>query len=620
MTTSQEVSIDQFIPPEMQSSFLSPAGLGLLACGVVIVIAKYIDSQGGKAKLATARWGGSAEKKAARKLACKQIQQRKHNRVSLFIGTPKNTKALIVNNKRITQIPEDTSTLYLPDAQRGILVCGGPGCGKSFSMLNPLVRSAINQGLPVILYDFKYSEQESATASAKGQAPILAGYALERGYDVTVLAPGFKESAIANPIDFLRNNEDSEMARQLAITLNRNFKLGSDEGGNSFFSNAGDQLVQAVFMFVKGTKYPDIMMCQAILGLPKLVKRIEEAENLNFMVREAFAQFVSVAGSPETAASIVGTASGLFSRFMVPSALAAFCGQTNIPLDLKGRQMVIFGMNKEKRDVIAPLLVSILHLLVSRNVATKRSCPLVLALDELPTLYLPALVDWLNQNREDGLVSILGLQNLSMLEEAYGENTTNAIFGGCATKAFFNPQDDIAAERFSNFLGEEEIKYKQRSRSSGGKGGASISNSDQNSTRKLFDINQFNTLPEGKAVIINPGFRARGQISIPVLQQIRIPKHEIKSEGFSVKAWYEFQKDLASKSSLHIPASEEMNLRRMEAEKLLPLTENTAKSSEKEAQLLAKKAELESRKSQVKARQTQAKSATVQAVKKAHDL
>jgi type IV secretory pathway TraG/TraD family ATPase VirD4 len=579
-TTTKEINPNLFIPPGLESAVISPAGLGILFCGVVIVMAKYIDSKGGKGKLATARWGGRKEKAAARKLGCKQIQARRHNRVSLFVGTPKNTKTYEVNHRRITQIPEDQRTLYLPEAQRGILVAGGPGSGKSFSMVTPLLKSAIDQGFPVILYDFKYAEQESATATSKGQAPSLAGYALERGYEVTVLAPGFPESAVANPIDFLRNNEDSEMARQLAITLNRNFQLGSDSSGNDFFTNAGDQLVQAVFMLAKGTLYPDIMMCQAILGLPKLVHRIEEALDLNFMVREAFAQFVSVAGSPETAASIVGTASGLFSRFMVPAALAAFCGQTNIPLDLKGRQMVIFGMNKEKRDVIAPLLVSILHLLVSRNVAGKRTCPLVLGIDELPTLYLPALVDWLNQNREDGLVSVLGLQNLSMLEEAYGENTTNAIFGGCATKAFFNPQDDIAAERFSNFLGDFEIKYKQRSRSSGGSGGASTSNSDQNSTRKLFEINQFNTLPEGKAVIISPGFRSCGQISLPILEKIKIPQQDIKSEAQSRKIWYEFQSGLASQSSLKTPADEEMRVRREEAKKILPLIENVQQLEE----------------------------------------
>ncbi|MFN6572020.1 type IV secretory system conjugative DNA transfer family protein [Dendronalium sp. ChiSLP03b] len=578
-TTVTEVNPNQFIPPGLESALVSPAGLGLLACGAVIVMAKYIDAKGGKAKLATARWGGRAEKKAARKLACKQMRERKHNRVALYVGTPKNTKVEVLKNKRITYIPEDQKILYLPDVQRGVLVSGGAGSGKTFSMINPLARSAIDQGLPLIVYDFKYCQQESPTQS-KGQTPKLAGYAAERGYKVTVLAPGFIESAIANPIDFLSSETDAEMARQLAIVLNRNFKLNSGDNDSGFFSNAGDQLAQAIFMLVRATRYPDVMMCQAILGLPGLIERLQQAK-LNIWVKQSFTQFLSVAGSPETAASIAGTASGLFTRFMVPSTLAAFCGKTNIPLDLKGRQMVVFGLDKEKRDVISPLLVSILHLLVSRNVAKKRTEPLVLLLDELPTLYLPALVDWLNQNREDGLVSILGLQNLSQLEEAYGEKITNAIFGGCATKALFNPQDDVAAERFSKFLDKEEIKYKQRSRSSGGKGGASVSNSDQNNTRPLFEISQFNTLPEGKAVIINPGFRSRGQIGLPILQKINIPKYDEKAELESLKAWYEIQKTLKENSSVVEPTDEEMELRTLEAERLLPLADKYAKGIKK---------------------------------------
>lgn len=570
---TQQVSSSQIVPPTLQTALYSPMGLALLVCLGALGLAKFLEGRGGVGnKLARARWAGGREKKAARKLACKQLQQRKHNRVALFVGTPKDTKVEITNSKRVTYIPEDPTRLYLPDAQRGILVCGGAGSGKTFSMINPLVRSAIDQGLPIILYDFKYSHQESATASAKGQTPKLAGYAIERGYQVTILAPGFAESCVANPIDFLSSETDAEMARQLAVTLNRNFKLTSGESDGGFFSNAGDQLAQAIFMLARGTCFPDVMMCQAILSLPKLIDRLEQA-NFNPWVKASFSQFLSVAGSPETAASIVGTASGLFTRFMVPSALSAFCGQTNIPLDLKGRQMIVFGMDKEKRDVIAPLLVSTLHLLVSRNVAKKRSEPLVLALDELPTLYLPALVDWLNQNREDGLVSILGLQNLSLLEQAYGKETTNAIFGGCATKAFFNPQDDVAAERFSKFLGDEEIKYKQRSRSSGGKGGASTSLSDQNSTRNLFEINQFNSLPEGKAIIVSPGLRSRSDVGVPLLEQIRIPKSDIKSEAVSIKIWYETQQKLVAQSTLREPAGEELEMRILEAERLLPLVD-----------------------------------------------
>ncbi|MEH2383668.1 MAG: hypothetical protein V7K27_33055 [Nostoc sp.] len=132
--TSTEVNPNQFIPPGLDSAVISPAGLGLLAYGAVIVVAKYIDAKGGIAKLATARWGGTREKTAARKLACKQILSRKHNRVSLYVGTPKNTSSEVVNGIRKTRIPEDATTLYLPEAQRGILVCGGPGSGKSFSM------------------------------------------------------------------------------------------------------------------------------------------------------------------------------------------------------------------------------------------------------------------------------------------------------------------------------------------------------------------------------------------------------------------------------------------------------------------------------------------------------
>lgn len=575
MKTSTQVSADQIIPKSLSDILYSPMGLLLLLSVGALALVRIIEgSKGGrKANLARARWAGRREKTVARQVACQQIRDHLHNRVSLYIGTPRGAQVEIVNDKRRIYLPEDPSRLYLPEAQRGILVCGGPGSGKTFSAINPLIRSAIDQGLPIILYDFKYSRLDSSDSPAKGQTPKLAGYAAERGYQVTVLAPGFPESAIANPLDFLQDETDAEMARQLAIVLNRNFKLNEGGGSDSnFFSNAGDQLAQAIFMLAKGTSFPDVMMCQALISLPKLIERLGQAK-LNPWVKASFAQFLSVAGSPETAASIVGTASGVFTRFMIPSALSAFCGQTNIPLDLKGRQMVVFGMDKEKRDVVGPLLVSILHLLVSRNVAKKRSDPLVLALDELPTLYLPALVDWLNQNREDGLVSILGFQNLSQLEESYGKETTNAIFGGCATKFIFNPQDDVASERFSKFLGEEEVVYKQRSRSSGGKSGSSISHSDQNGTRSLFEINQFNTLPEGKAVIISPGFRSRKDVGLPLLSRIQIPKADIEAEKSSIRTWCEIQKKIASISTLSEPAGSEMERRMLESERLLPLVE-----------------------------------------------
>jgi type IV secretory pathway TraG/TraD family ATPase VirD4 len=122
-----------------------------------------------------------------------------------------------------------------PDAQRGIAVCGGPGSGKTFSVIDPAVRSAINQGFPIILYDFKYPSQTSR----------IAGYAAENGYNVRVFAPGYPESDVCNPLDFLKEDTDSLMARQMAEVLNKNFSTGgANKSEDPFFTQAGDQLTE----------------------------------------------------------------------------------------------------------------------------------------------------------------------------------------------------------------------------------------------------------------------------------------------------------------------------------------------------------------------------------------
>ena len=100
-------------------------------------------------------------------------------------------------------------------------------------------------------------------------------------------------------------------------------------------------------------------------------------------------------------------------------------------MDLDGKQLIVFGLDRNNRDIVGPLLAAILHMIVTRNVSrtVPRSDPLIVALDELPTLYLPALVNWLNENREDGFVGILGYQNIAQLEKVYGKELTRAIFG-----------------------------------------------------------------------------------------------------------------------------------------------------------------------------------------------
>jgi len=203
---------------------------------------------------------------------------------------------------------------------------------------------------------------------------------------------------------------------------------------------------------------------------------------------------------------------------------------------LKGKHLLVIGMKREKQDVVAPLLATVLHMIVTRNVTSKREDPLLVAIDELPTLYLPSLVQWLNVHREDGLSCMLGFQNLVQLEETYGKEVSRAIFGCCATKAIFNPLEPESAKIFSDYLGDEHLKYKSKSRSSGG-GKTSTSTSDQERTRKLFAPEDFLKLPQGNCILISPGYSSKKEANVPRRCNIKIPKVDADRAENSKSRW-----------------------------------------------------------------------------------
>ncbi|WP_254923803.1 type IV secretory system conjugative DNA transfer family protein [Pseudanabaena sp. SR411] len=495
-----------------------------------------------KNKLDHAHWVGGTEIAAARKKAKEQINRRERNKLTLFVvkpklvfpaelisspgvATPNHEKPIEGEKPKVIQVSKTDRTIWLPDANRGIAVLGGTGSGKTYGVIDPAIRSAIDQGFPIILYDYKYAEQSSR----------IAGIAADAGYKVSIFAPSFPESGICNPLDFIRDATDVDMARQVAIVLNRNFKSGGKGNEDPFFTNSGDQLIQAVLLLAKTTPYPDIIFCAKALGANNLPARVQNA-NLPTWVETSFGQLISMADSEKTVASVISTASILFSRFMSPDILSVFCGKTTIPMNLKGKHLLVIGMKREKQDVVAPLLATVLHMIVTRNVTSKREDPLLVAIDELPTLYLPSLVQWLNVHREDGLSCMLGFQNLVQLEETYGKEVSRAIFGGCATKAIFNPLEPESAKIFSDYLGDEHLKYKSKSRSSGG-GKTSTSTSDQERTRKLFAPEDFLKLPQGNCILISPGYSSKKEANVPRRCNIKIPKVDADRAENSKSRW-----------------------------------------------------------------------------------
>jgi type IV secretion system protein VirD4 len=535
----------QRLPEPVQPviSDLADSGMGTILLGMLLMLAAMRLTQSKTGKISTGRFGQGAEKRSAQRTAKQQRKQRKAHRVSFKSGK-----------------------LNIPEAQQGIAVCGAPNSGKTYSIIDPVIRDAIGQGFPIVVYDFKGAQLEAHAV-----------YAAAQGYEVHVFAPGFPYTGVCNPLDFVRAASDALMAGQLAEVIYKNTRRGNHAGENDFFSNAGQKLVEAVILLSKLTEFPDLLMAKKLLNLPGLTKRVRltaQSGRIPIWTIESFSQLISSEDAEKQVAGIVATAQRTFDKFISKELIPSFVGKTTIPLDLKGKQILFLQVDTQKRDMVAPLLAALLHMIVARNFSKPRDEPLVVSLDELPTLHLDDLPKWINEFRSYGFCAILGYQNFAQLQHTYGKDLSRAIFAACGTKVFFNPRDDETAGLVSRYLGEKEVRVFTKSTSSGMN--HSTSRNEQIQKMPLMTIDEVLKLDQGECVFINPAYKGGREASVPLRLKLTVPKSDVKIQEQSERLWRSTVRDrlIQTMQQLQIPASQidaATALRQKVAEELFPL-------------------------------------------------
>ncbi len=539
-------ALPQPVQPIMKS--LIDSGLGMMLLGMLILTAGLNLTQGRNSKISTGRFAKTGERKTARRIARHQQRQRKPNLVSFKVGQ-----------------------LVIPEAQQGIAVCGAPNSGKTFSIIDPVIRDAIRQGFAITLYDYKGSQLEAHAA-----------YAASQGYEVHIFAPGFPYTGVCNPLDFVKDASDALMAGQLAEVIYKNIRRGGHTSENDFFATAGQKLVEAVILLAKHTPYPDLLMAKKLLNLPNLPKRIRlavETGKIPIWTIESFSQLIVSEDAEKQVAGIVATAQRTFDKFINQELIPSFVGQTTIPLDLKGKQILFLQVDTQKRDVVAPLLAVLLHLIIARNFAQPRKEPLVVSLDELPTLHLDSLPKWINEFRSSGFCPILGYQNFAQIQYTYGRELSKAIFAACGTKVFFNPREDETATLISRYLGEKEVRMFTKSTNTGTH--RSTSRNEQIQKMPLMTIDEILKLDQGECVFINPAYKNHTEASIPLRTKLRVPRSEVTLQAESEKLWRNIWRDrMTNQAQSQQIAPEQINaaaqVRQAAAEALFPLNQEAA--------------------------------------------
>lgn len=582
----------------------------MVGLGAAIVLISIYKGKGNKSgKTATARWANPGEIDNCNKAAKAAIAKPRFNKAAYYITEP------------LGGAPSDpsktNSRVMFPQINRSLLVVGGAGSGKTASVINPALMSAIAQGHSIALYDYKFG--------ADGQAEVLLPLALKHGYQIRVFAPGRDCSQVFNILDLvghglakfghiedphernkavlLEDSKDLAGAKEIIAVISDN--TGEwDAKKDNFFDPASVSVLSGAVIAAKWAaseigdpSLANILMVSQILSLPNLTERlIANRSRMPAWIFDGFKVLTSgykpdSKGSAES--GILMTCQKTLAPVTLPNYLPAFCGTSNFPnfdpldpLKVDGKQIIVFGVNKDTKNSTIPLVATCIDKIISRNLRPGRTTPMVVAIDEFSTLKLNVVLDWLNQERFNGASLILGIQYLGQIESKYGREWSKGILASCATKTWFNPGENETAEYVSKSLGERELDLETKSRTinSGAQGGSSNQTSNQLHRVPLMAAHEIRQFPPGYCIIESPGVSNSKQAGIPYTHQFKFD--EDKSDKFKVKSRTRFKEiiemlEAAQSDTVRTDYSEEMGRYSELLEKLLPLEPGTTGKASK---------------------------------------
>ncbi|MDJ0719462.1 MAG: type IV secretion system DNA-binding domain-containing protein [Prochloraceae cyanobacterium] len=566
-TSLDPSSIISINPIEIFSHYANPDGLLMFGLMGGMFLAKHFS--GSKSQLSTGRLAGKKELVQAAFMSLKQMRGSGCQPSTLWAGTP----SYWFGENKISAFVQTAlgihPTTFFPDAGRGLLILGVPGSGKTFSVIDRVIESAFVQGFSGIIYDKKGSQLEL-------HLPLATSY----GYEAEVIAPGEKYSGVYNPLDCMKDCEDAIMAGQIGKVIIDNSGFNSGKGDNFFEKTGGSLATGAVQLAKSSKKYSDLALVYAILKLDKLIERLKyavnrsDAQKLNPWIEVNFATFLGSADAEKTAACIKAQAQIIYSSFIQKDLLRCFIGKSTIDLRLSGKQLLIFKLDDKRREVIAPLLASLIQLCVVENLSTKRQNPFFYALDELPSLVLQDLDNWINEYRSHGGVPIIGIQNPNQLYESWGKEKGDSIMSGLKTHVLFDPGDLNTAEKYSVIFGNKDVIVKNVTVNCNGNS-ISRSVSSQIHSVPLISKDTILRFPQGKCIISSPGYGNKLETNFPRIAKIPVPMKDIIRIAICEKEWSEvflpYYTYKAVQRTSNIDVSNELQLRVTEAKRLLPL-------------------------------------------------
>lgn len=321
--------------------------------------------------------------------------------------------------------------------QRGCIVVGSPGSGKSYCVINQFIKQQIEKGYALYCYDFKFPDLSLIVYNhlLKNKDKYKTNVQF---YVINFDDP--RHSHRCNPINptFMSDIADAyESAYVIMLNLNRTWIQKQGD----FFVESPIVLFAAIIWYLKiyeNGKYCTFPHAIELLNKPysdifTILTSYRELENYLSPFMDAWK-----GGAMEQLQGQIASAKIPLSRMISPSLYWIMSGD-DFTLDINNPdepKVLCVGNNPDRQNIYSAAL-GLYNARIVKMVNRKGKLKCSILVDEVPTIYFKGLDTLIATARSNKVAVCLGAQDFSQLVRDYGEkearviqNTVGNVFSG----------------------------------------------------------------------------------------------------------------------------------------------------------------------------------------------
>jgi hypothetical protein len=365
---------------------------------------------------------------------------------------------LYLKSRYMYQGKQRESVINLINPRRGILIMGSPGSGKSWLIIEPLMRQLIEKGYAMFVYDFKF-DSLSKLAWRYFQAN-RSRYSISAGF----YCINFSDLSRSNRCNVLHwwtldwLSDALGASRAILLSLNKDWIHRQGE----FFVESPINFVAALIWYLR--QYEDARFCT----LPHVIELAQVPYDQLFAILKTQPEIRSLINpfieayehkTMEMVDGQIASARVPLGRLASPDLYYILTGN-DFSLRINGgagSAIFCLGGDPSRQEALAPVLSLFIDRLC-RLINQRSGNPCALVCDEFATVRAYSMTSTIATARSNNIIPILAVQDLSQLRTQYSREEADLfmnISGNLLCGQVGGETAKWVSERFPKILQEK---------------------------------------------------------------------------------------------------------------------------------------------------------------------